>query len=168
MTWQCLECGAANPPASAQCGSRTCQQHRVAALGAGPGAGVSSKASKTPTPKPRQRKQHSYTPEFNEFWSIYMAIRNKDKHAASLAYARAVRIAPHGVICAGAKRYAEESASEAVRFRKHAATWLNGRCWDDGTDAEAKVKGAYDHLAEVGSDEWIAQREAEEQRAMQA
>ena len=79
------------------------------------------------------RKIASVVPDsFNTFWDAYP--RHKSKGAAEKAYIAALEIASAAEILAGAQRYATERNGQDPKFTKHPATWLNQKCWTDGTD----------------------------------
>src|SRR5215471_7291977 len=67
---------------------------------------------------------------FDEFWKIYP--RRVDKQAAAKAFAKALKSATLSEVLCGARRYANERQGQDAQFTKHAATWLNGRCWENG------------------------------------
>jgi len=75
---------------------------------------------------------------FERFWAAYP--RHVAKEAARKAFARAIK---NGVdadtMIAGAQRYAVERKSEPPRYTAHAATWLNGRRWDDPSPSGAVI-----------------------------
>lgn len=77
----------------------------------------------------RTTTRAEYTPEFEEFWSIYP--RKEGKQAAARAFAK---IQAHNVdiqaVITGAKRYRDDRNREAA-YTKHASTWLNADCWLD-------------------------------------
>ena len=67
---------------------------------------------------------------FAQFWSSYP--RKKAKVAARKAFAKAVEDGTAvETLIAGAQRYAVERKGENPKYTAHAATWLNGRRWED-------------------------------------
>jgi len=65
---------------------------------------------------------------FAEFWLAYPL--KKSKGQAERAYRKASSEADAATLLAGAKRYAADPERKP-EFTKHAATWLNGKCWLD-------------------------------------
>src|SRR5262249_36418964 len=83
-----------------------------------------------------ERRSAADTDEpFARFWSAYP--KHVAKEAARRAYDKAIkRGADPEVIIAGAQRYAVAERArigrgEARKYPAHAATWLNGRRWED-------------------------------------
>ena len=64
-----------------------------------------------------------------QFWPIYP--RRVGKGQALKAFRAARKQADIETILTGVRRYADERRGENPEFTKHAATWLNGLCWDD-------------------------------------
>ena len=73
---------------------------------------------------------------FAEFWLAYPL--KKSKGQAERAYRKAFSEADAATLLAGAKRYAADP-SRKLEFTKHAATWLNGKCWLDETPAQTAL-----------------------------
>jgi len=67
---------------------------------------------------------------FEEFWKTYP--RKEAKGTARRAWLKAVRVAAPELIIAGALRYTNDPNREPS-FTAHAATWLNGERWLDGS-----------------------------------
>jgi len=67
---------------------------------------------------------------FEEFWKTYP--RKEAKGTARRAWLKAVRVAAPDLIVAGALRYNEDPNRDPA-FTAHAATWLNGERWLDGS-----------------------------------
>jgi hypothetical protein len=68
--------------------------------------------------------------EFEQtFWPQYP--RRRDKERALKAFRKARTETELQVIMAGLLRYSAEQQGQPTRFTKHAATWLNGKCWLD-------------------------------------
>jgi hypothetical protein len=67
--------------------------------------------------------------DFDEFWQAYPIKRDKKRAAA--AYQKAVTRADADEILDAAHRYATDPNREDA-YTKHATTWLNGDCWNDG------------------------------------
>jgi hypothetical protein len=168
MTWECLECGAANPASNPACGSFACQQMRLDAIAnAAPlhERGSSDLGTKIyPTPK----KQHVEHPDFASFWEVYP--RRKDRIVACRAFTQAVRkgIAPQAMI-AGALRYAKEVEDKEPQYRLLPSTFINGRRWEDEPDASASVKPSDPRwdMPAVGTPEHAAWQAEEDRRAME-
>lgn len=76
------------------------------------------------------RKPVILDPSFEEFWKAYP--RKDAKGTARRAWLKAVRVASPDRIIAGALRYNEDVNREDA-FTAHAATWLNGERWLDGS-----------------------------------
>lgn len=66
--------------------------------------------------------------DFDAFWSAYP--RREAKQAARKAWDKVTRSVDAELIINGAHRYADDPNRDQA-FTKHAATWLNGACWDD-------------------------------------
>ena len=86
-----------------------------------------------PTPRKRGREAvHAFPPGFEAFWAAYPRKVAKD-HAAK-AYARLKPDEPlqRRILAALAAQVASEQwTRDGGRFVPHAATWLNGRRWED-------------------------------------
>lgn len=87
----------------------------------------------TPTPKEKPPKPPgAVAPGFGEFWALWP--RKTAKAAAEKAWAK---LAPDELLRARISRAVREHAlsedwrKEGGRFIPHAATWLNGRRWED-------------------------------------
>lgn len=84
-----------------------------------------------PVSEPDGSSTVSLETEFErEFWPAYP--RKVGKGQALKAF-RTVRKrgVPLETIMGGVRRYAAERQGEDANFTKHAATWLNGICWED-------------------------------------
>lgn len=66
---------------------------------------------------------------FADFWIVWP--RSEDKKRAETAWARAIKRADPDRIVAIATAYANHPHRPPKQFVKHAATWLNGDCWND-------------------------------------
>lgn len=71
------------------------------------------------------------SPEFESFWKLYP--RKTDKYMALKAYNKALKNgADKDSIIKGLKLYISAAPwGKEIRYCKHAATWLNNRCWVD-------------------------------------
>ncbi|GLQ45666.1 hypothetical protein GCM10007862_07170 [Dyella lipolytica] len=101
--------------------------------------------------QPAARRVENPPAEFEQFWSIYP--KHQGKQAAVKAF---VKLAPDhdllGVMLAAVnrQRQSEQWQRDGGQFVPHAATWLNGRRWEDeirlaphqGHDASRGVSGA--------------------------
>lgn len=80
---------------------------------------------------------------FEEFWQTYP--RKESKGTARRAWLKAVRVAAPDRIIAGALRYNDDPNRDPA-FTAHAATWLNGERWLDGSlpgrDSRSGLKNA--------------------------
>jgi hypothetical protein len=65
--------------------------------------------------------------QFAEFWKAYP--KKKDKGAAERAFKRAIQNATFAQIMSAVAKYALEQIEP--QYRKHPATWLNARAWED-------------------------------------
>lgn len=79
--------------------------------------------------KPK-RTRHGYTQDFENWWAFYP--RSTDKHAASKKFTAALKLTDLYTLMDGVRRYATEVEGRLPDHIKHAATWLNGRCWENG------------------------------------
>lgn len=66
---------------------------------------------------------------FAEFWMVWP--RSEGKKAAEKAWNAAVKRANANTIYDAAVAFATSPWKPARQFTKHAATWLNGDCWND-------------------------------------
>lgn len=73
---------------------------------------------------------------FDHFWSTYP--RRVAKQNAVKAWQKAIKTVEPDVIIAGAEKYAVAVQGKEPQFIRHPATWLNGGCWDDEPEPEAK------------------------------
>ena len=83
-----------------------------------------------PHKKELVRKPVEPDSSFEEFWKTYP--RKEAKGTARRAWLKAVRVAAPELIIAGATRYNEDPNRDPA-FTAHAATWLNGERWLDGS-----------------------------------
>jgi uncharacterized protein YdaU (DUF1376 family) len=81
-----------------------------------------------PAPSPISKKDKITDSGFEEFWGAYPL--KKSRGQAERAYQSARKATDAATLLAGAKRYAADP-SRKPEFTKHAATWLNGKCWLD-------------------------------------
>ena len=97
--------------------------------------GATSKPGTYVPPEPLNRtteeqlSRDSLAGHFEEWWHVYP--KKVAKEQARRAFKPALKKASVDVLIAGAERYAEERRGQDPRFTKHAATWLNGGCWQD-------------------------------------
>ncbi|TCO64367.1 helix-turn-helix domain-containing protein [Actinocrispum wychmicini] len=96
------------------------------------------------------RTNTSYTPAFEAWWTLYP--RKVDKLAASRKFATALKHTNIETVTDGVRRYAAEVDGRLPEHIKHAATWLHGRCWENGTPDTAES------VVEWVRDEWHAGR----------
>lgn len=73
-------------------------------------------------------------PTFDDFWTAYP--RKVAKGNARKAWVKAIKSADPAEILAGVERYSRhcERTRKAAQFTRHAASWLNGECWDDAME----------------------------------
>ena len=77
----------------------------------------------------------------DEFIDWYLEYpRKESKGVAEKAYAKARKIASAEDLVEGAIRYRDDPNREA-QFTKLPATWLNGKCWEDGPLPEKTPQG---------------------------
>jgi helix-turn-helix protein len=86
------------------------------------------------SPEPSRTVTTTYTPEFDEFWTVYP--RKEAKRAAARAFDAALRRGTAEDVIAGAVRY-RARPDRRKEFTKHPATWLNGDCWLDDAEIDA-------------------------------
>jgi len=67
--------------------------------------------------------------EFEIFWNVYP--RKVAKKSAEVAFAKAMKHTPFGLILSGAGAYAHDP-NRVDAYTAHPATWLNGHRWLDG------------------------------------
>lgn len=96
----------------------------------------SSEVIHPPTPRKRGREVHAFPPGFEAFWSAYP--RKTAKDSAAKAYARIKpdeRLQARILAALSAQAASEQWTRDGGRFVPHAATWLNGRRWEDDIGA---------------------------------
>jgi hypothetical protein len=116
-----------------------------------------------PTSTPAPKANPYEDPDFQAFWRIYPLKRGKRKAAQRFAIAR--RMVPARVVLAAAAAYAREVEGRDPTKIKWAEGWLNDHRWEDEIPDLAEDR-TYAHLPVVGTREYDAWVEAEEQRAM--
>lgn len=82
------------------------------------------------------RPDHKNTPadaDFAAFWAAYP--KRVAKEAARKAWAKAAKTTTPSVLIEAATTYATTTEGTDPKFIKHPATWLNGGCWEDETEA---------------------------------
>ena len=72
----------------------------------------------------------SYSSDFQTFWDVYPSRGKSGKETAQVAFEKAIRKTTLETLIAAAGEYAESHTGQN-EYCKHAATWLNGGCWDD-------------------------------------
>jgi hypothetical protein len=99
-------------------------------------------------------------PNADEFLDWYLEYpRKESKGVAEKAYAKARKIATAEELVEGAIRYRDDPNRED-QFTKLPATWLNGKCWEDGplptrgqqqrpTGSQTRLQAGYDLLQET-------------------
>jgi hypothetical protein len=81
-------------------------------------------------PKSAPRVKEDWTADFDSFWTQFP--RRVSKAAARLAYDKARKGGATAVeLEVAAMRYGAVRTGEDPKYTKHAATWLNGKCWLD-------------------------------------
>lgn len=124
-----------NPPESLQGGKESCTTPSQESL-QGWERNLHTEAYKLntyqtePHRKELVRKPVEPDSSFEEFWKTYP--RKEAKGTARRAWLKAVRVAAPELIIAGATRYNEDPNRDPA-FTAHAATWLNGERWLDGS-----------------------------------
>lgn len=81
----------------------------------------------------KPRNVGGYTSEFEAWWDHYP--RKVDKLHAFRKFKTALQVTDAGTLMASVKRFATEMAGREPEHIKHAATWLHGRCWENGADS---------------------------------
>lgn len=76
-----------------------------------------------------ETETETYFSSFNDFWNEYP--KKVSKGLAEKAYKKAVKVVGHETLITGVKRYAEECRGKDATYIAHAATWLNGKRWED-------------------------------------
>lgn len=80
--------------------------------------------------KNKELRKETYSAGFEAFWTLYP--RKVAKGTAAKAYTTAFKIATEETILAGLKKQlAANRFSKEEKYIPHAATWLNGRRWED-------------------------------------
>jgi len=99
-----------------------------------------TETDETPTDRQTDRQTNKETDSaFAEFWLAYPL--KKSKGQAERAYRTARKEADAATLLTGAKRYSADP-SRKPEFTKHAATWLNGKCWLDDAGAGSTAASA--------------------------
>jgi len=100
-----------------------------------------TETDETPTDRQTDRHTNKETDSaFAEFWLVYPL--KKSKGQAERAYRTARKETDAATLLAGARRYSADP-SRKPEFTKHAATWLNGKCWlDDAGTGSTAVSGS--------------------------
>lgn len=117
--------------------------------------GTGEQSKKTCPAKPNA------TPIPDEFIDWYLEYpRKESKGVAEKAYAKARKLATAEELIEGAIRYREDPNREPS-FTKLPATWLNGKCWEDGplpernatqsrpTGSQVRLQAGYDLLQQT-------------------
>lgn len=88
------------------------------------------KEKKEKEPKSASRKRHEYSLDFEAFWNAYPQAGRSGKAKAFESWNRKTKEVDPQIIIAAAAEYAQCS-KVASGYAKHAATWLNEKCWED-------------------------------------
>ena len=80
----------------------------------------------------------SYTPQFEQFWSLYPQHRRKEKPRAFTEWQKATRRAEPDEIIAGLKAY----LTGDVTYAPYPAKWLKTDSWQDGPDLSRQVEAS--------------------------
>jgi len=80
----------------------------------------------------------SYTPQFEQFWSLYPQHRRKEKPRAFTEWQQATRRADPSEIIAGLKAY----LTGDVTYAPYPAKWLKTDSWQDGPDLSRQVEAS--------------------------
>lgn len=80
----------------------------------------------------------SYTPQFEQFWSLYPQHRRKEKPRAFAEWQQATRRADPGEVIAGLKAY----LTGDVTYAPYPAKWLKTDSWQDGPDLSRQVEAS--------------------------
>lgn len=86
--------------------------------------------------KPKSSKPLAcpYSDDFEVFWDRYPRRRRVAKRKAWEAWKKAIKRCASTVIISAVEEYAESDEGRG-EYVKQPATWLNGDCWDDDTQA---------------------------------
>jgi hypothetical protein len=110
--------------------------------------------------------------EFEIFWNVYP--RKVAKKSAEIAFAKAMKHTPFGLILSGAGAYAHDP-NRVEAYTAHPATWLNGHRWLDAplperekTAEEKKAEELRKSKEKEERDRRLAREFLEEQEAARA
>jgi len=110
--------------------------------------------------------------EFEIFWNVYP--RKVAKKSAEIAFAKAIKHTPFGLILSGAGAYAHDP-NRVEAYTAHPATWLNGHRWLDAplperekTADEKKAEELRKSKEKEERDRRLAREFLEEQEAARA
>lgn len=108
----------------------------------------SSESHPNPDPtRPEKNKKPSPPDGFEEFWDSYPPRKNSSKADAVRAYAKALKEgADPAHITDAARSYAADRAGKDQQYTAHAATWLNGRRWENQPEQQpARPRSLWDN-----------------------
>ena len=80
----------------------------------------------------------SYTPQFEQFWSLYPKHRRKEKPKAFVEWKQAVKRASAETIVSGLEAY----LTGDVTYAPYPARWLKADSWQDGPDLSRQVEAS--------------------------
>lgn len=90
--------------------------------------------------------------EFAEWWPHYP--RRTDKAAARKKFTAARKAAGLDVLIAGADAYAASLNGNDPQYTKYPATWLNNKCWENGTEGPKEIPSC-EFCGQIGRhDQW--------------
>ena len=108
----------------------------------------------------KELKKSSYTPQFNEFWSVYP--RKISKTDAAKAWNTLIKSGTSiDEIIKATRNYATECQGKEMKFIKHAATFLKNDRWKDYLEVDKqsryKAKKADPRDIEIKFQQWLQQ-----------
>lgn len=112
----------------------------------------------------KEKDKEKNIDDFENFWNEYGKIGNKNQ--AMKAYNKAIKGIDYARIIEGVIRYQQYLAANSWCGIKHAATWLNNRCWDDDYSiTRAPIANTWDAEAQRLAAKYDAETVEEWQRA---
>lgn len=88
----------------------------------------------------KERKKNIYTPDFEEFWTLYP--NPDDKAGTFKKYLTALKETDHETIINGVKRYITANPwGDNIKYCRHSTTWLNKKSWNTQYDPPQPSSG---------------------------
>lgn len=104
-----------------------------------------------------QEYNNIYAEKFSEFWKLYPRKKSK-ANAEKIFHQLLKKGTDYEAIMAGVKDYNEECRGKDEKYIAHAATWLNGRRWEDEKTKEKKI--SLEELSVVHIEKWLSEKRA--------